>query len=65
MRGQLRMCSNISTDTQRSKLDAGNSSRFTSQVMTRTLAKPRSRHCASMKARCGAELETAVMRAFG
>ena len=35
----VRMCSNISTETQRSKRAAGRSKRFTSQVMTRIVAE--------------------------
>jgi len=59
------MCSNISTDTQRSKAPGGSSSRLTSQVSTRTFDKPRSAQRASMNWRCGTEFDTAVMRAFG
>ena len=61
----LRTCSNISTDTQRSKAAGGSSSALTSQVTTRTLCRPRSRQRASIQARCEAELDTAVMRARG
>ena len=59
------MCSNISTDTTRSKREASAAKTFMSQVTMRTFWKPRLAHSPSMWARCEAELETPVMRAFG
>ena len=54
------MCSNISTETTRSKRRSSTSS-FTSAVTTSTLAGAR----ASIHSRCKREFETAVIRAAG
>jgi hypothetical protein len=60
----LRMCSNISTDTTRSKRSSVVKS-FMSAVTTRTLPSCRRSALASMNRRCECEFETAVMRLFG
>ena len=61
---QFDICSNISTETMRSTLASGWNT-LASAVMMRTLLKPRSAARASMKARCDAEFDTAVIREFG
>ncbi len=58
------MCSNISTDTTRSKRCSVLKS-FMSAVTTSTLVRPAPSARARMDSRCGAELETAVMRLLG
>ncbi len=63
-RGQLRRCSNISTDTIRSKRSAV-SKTLKSQVCTRTLRSPRSAASASMYRRWECELEMAVIMLAG
>jgi hypothetical protein len=60
------MCSNISTETTRSKrTSAGISSAFTSQVTTSRLRRLRAVACASMCRFCEREFDTAVIRALG
>ena len=63
---QLFRCSNISMETTRSKESGSSSRSLTSAVITRTRsATPRRSASASIQPRCGAELETAVMRQPG
>jgi len=58
------MCSNISTDTTRSKRDAL-AKRFMSAVTTSTWVRPRAAAASRMNRPWGAELDTAVMRLCG
>ena len=64
-RGQFFMCSNISTDTTRSKRPAVMSKSFMSQVTMVRLAKPRRCASASMNAFWVRECDTPVMRECG
>ena len=61
---QLRMCSNISTESTRST-SRSRSKSFASAVTISTLPIPRLRASRSMCSRCGREYETPVTRAFG
>ena len=59
------MCSNISTDTMRSKAAGEAWKSFMSAVMTVRLVKPRAAAWDWMYSRCPLEFDTAVMREPG